>query len=99
MKDAIQAKKVAVWSWRCKYTKTSHGENVPNTIVTEFRKQIGLHLLVSKQNILADSMAVVLKLFLIAYHLCVPYCHHVPPYSRKSQCAKYQSIKSLENQN
>ena len=43
--------------------------------------------------------AVVLKLFLIAYHLCVPYCHHVPPCSRKSQCAKYHSIKSLENQN
>jgi len=43
--------------------------------------------------------AVVLKLFLIAYHLRVPYCHHVPPCSRKSQCAKYHSIKSLENQN
>ena len=45
------------------------------------------------------SIAVVLKLFLIAYHLCVRYCHHVPPCSRKSQCAKYHSIKSLENQN
>jgi len=43
--------------------------------------------------------AVVLKLFLIVYHLCVPYCYHVPPCSRKSQCAKYHSIKSLENQN
>ena len=43
--------------------------------------------------------AVVLKLFLIVYHLCVSYCHHVPPCSRKSQCAKYHSIKSLENQN
>jgi len=43
--------------------------------------------------------AVVLKLFLIAYHLWLPYYHHVPPCSRKSQCAKYYSIKSLENQN
>ena len=31
--------------------------------------------------------------------LYVPCCHHVPPCSRKSQCAKYHSIKSLENQN
>jgi len=46
-----------------------------------------------------SSTTVVLKLFLIVYHLCVPYCHYVPPCSRKSQCAKYQSIKSLENQN
>ena len=45
------------------------------------------------------SKAVVLKLFLIVYHFCVPYCYHVPPCSRKSQCAKYHSIKSLENQN
>ena len=44
------------------------------------------------------TRAVVLKLFLIAYHLCDPYCHHVPPCSRKSQCAKYNSIKSLEKQ-
>jgi len=45
------------------------------------------------------SMAVVPKLFLIAYYLWVPYCQHVPPCSRKSQCAKYHSIKGLENQN
>jgi len=44
-------------------------------------------------------ISVVLKLFLIAYHLCVPYCHHISPCSRKSQCAKYHSTKSLENQN
>jgi len=46
-----------------------------------------------------ESRPVVLKLFLIAYHLRVPCCHHVPPCSSKSQCAKYHSIKSLENQN
>ena len=45
------------------------------------------------------SRAVVLKLFLIAYRLWPPNWHHVPPCSRKSQCAKYHSIKSLENQN
>ena len=33
--------------------------------------------------------AVVPELFLITYHLWVPYCQHVPPCSRKSQCAKY----------
>ena len=42
---------------------------------------------------------VVPKLFLSAYHLWVPYCYHVPPCTRKSQCAKYNSIKSLEKQN
>ena len=41
--------------------------------------------------------AVVPKL-LIAYHLWVSYCHHVPPCSGKIQCAKDHSIKSLENQ-
>ena len=46
-----------------------------------------------------DCLSVVPKLFLIAYHLRVPYSQHVPPCSRKSQCAKYNSIKSLENQN
>jgi len=40
--------------------------------------------------------AVVLKLILIAHHLWLPHCHRVPPCSRKSQCAKYNSIKSLE---
>ena len=39
---------------------------------------------------------VVPKLFLIAYHLWVPYYQHVPPCSRRSQCAKYHSIKGLE---
>jgi len=43
--------------------------------------------------------AVVPKLFLIAYHLWEPHCHHVPPCSRKTQSTKYHSIKSLENQN
>jgi len=42
---------------------------------------------------------VVPKLFLITYHLWDPYCHHVPPCSRKTQSTKYHSIKSLENQN
>ena len=45
------------------------------------------------------SNTVVTKLFLIAYHLWDTYCRHVPPFSRKSQCAKYNSIKSLKNQN
>jgi len=44
-------------------------------------------------------MAVVPKLFLVAYNLWVPYCQHVPPCSRKSQCAKYHSIKGLEHHN
>jgi len=44
-------------------------------------------------------MTVVLKLFLSTYHLWDPYCHHVPPCSRKTQSTKYHSIKSLENQN
>ena len=39
------------------------------------------------------------ELFPIAYHLWVPYYHHVPPFSRKTQSTKYHSIKSLENQN
>jgi len=43
--------------------------------------------------------AMVRKLFLIAYHLWVPYCQHLPPCSRKSQCAKNNSSKTLENQN
>jgi len=43
--------------------------------------------------------SVVPKLFLIACHLWVPCCQHVPPCFRKSQCAKYNLIKSLENQN
>jgi len=43
--------------------------------------------------------AVVLKRFLFVYHLCVPYYHQVPPCYRKTQCGKYHSIKSLENQN
>jgi len=41
----------------------------------------------------------VLKLFLIAYHLWAPYCHHITPFSRKNQSTKYHSIKSLENRN
>ena len=40
-----------------------------------------------------DSNVVFPKLFLIVYHLWLPYCHHIPPCSRKSQCAKYYSIK------
>jgi len=44
------------------------------------------------------SKAVVLKLFPIAHHLWVPCCQHVPPCSKKSQCAKCNSIKSLKNQ-
>ena len=43
--------------------------------------------------------SVVPKLFLITYHLWDPHCHHVPPYSRKTQSTEYHSIKSLENQN
>ena len=43
--------------------------------------------------------SVVPKRILIAYHLWVPHCQHVPPCSRKSQCAKYNSIKALGNQN
>ena len=46
-----------------------------------------------------SHITVVPKLFLIAYHLWAPCCQHVPPCFRKSQCAKYNSIKSLENQN
>jgi len=38
-------------------------------------------------------LAIVPKLFLIAYHLRAPYCQQVPPCSRKSQCAKDNSIK------
>jgi len=41
---------------------------------------------------------VVPKLFLIVYHLWVPYCHHVPTCSRKTQSTKEHLIKSLENQ-
>ena len=41
---------------------------------------------------------VVPKRFFITHHLWVPCCQHVPPCSRKIQCAKYHSIKSLENQ-
>ena len=44
-------------------------------------------------------MSVVPKLFLIAYHLWVPYCQHVPPCSRKTQFTKCHSIKRLENHN
>jgi len=39
------------------------------------------------------NKAMVPKLFLIAYHLRVPYCHHVPPCARKTKSAKYHSIK------
>jgi len=45
------------------------------------------------------TRAVVSKLFLIAYHLWDPYCHRAPPWSRKTQSAKYHSIESLENRN
>jgi len=45
------------------------------------------------------SRSVVPKLLLIAYHLWVLYRQHVPPCSRKSQWANYNSINSLENQN
>jgi len=31
----------------------------------------------------------------IAHHLLLPYCHHVPPSSRKTQCAKYNSNSML----
>jgi len=40
--------------------------------------------------------SVVPKRFLITYHLWVPYCKHVSPCSRKSQCSKYHLIKSAK---
>jgi len=52
----------------------------------------------AKNNDLTPTLAIP-KHFLIAYHLWVSYCQHVPPCFRRSQCAKHNSIKSLKNQN
>ena len=41
--------------------------------------------------------SVVPKVFLIAYHLWVPHCQHVPPCSRKSQSTKYHLITNVWN--
>jgi len=41
--------------------------------------------------------AVVPQLFLITYHVWKPYCHHIPPFSRKNQSTEHHAIKSLEN--
>ena len=47
-----------------------------------------------------DPLRVVIpNVFLIGYHLWVPYCHHITTYSRTTQSAKYHSIKSLKNRN
>jgi len=80
------------------FPKPLEVKNLTNSIALQNQGKTGLfRLTYQPHSSSADcARAVVLKLFLIAYHLCVPYCHHVPPCSRKSQCAKYQSIKSLE---
>jgi len=73
------------WTWPLQPIMLKWRQNGPSTGIASWSR--------------IDTTAVVLKLFLIAYHLWLPYCYHVPPCSRKSQCAKYHSIKSLENQN
>jgi len=60
----------------------------------KYRHLLDLRL---KFKVVALVCYVVPKHFAIAYHLWVQYCHHVPPFSRKTQSTKYHPITSLES--